>query len=121
MEDWLKAVVGIGVVLLALPLLGALFVTPFAMGGAYGGMHGGGMYGGMYGGGTGGWLLGLLVPLALLLGLGYVAYRVLGVADEGEDGSEDAALTELRAAYARGDLTTEEYEERRDRLGESRE
>jgi len=125
MDDWLKAVLALGVLFVAVPVLVMLFFVPMmgygGMGGAYGGM-GGGMYGGggmggsgMYGGGMAGWI-GLLVPLGILLVLGYVVYRAFGAAEHG-----DAAVDELRAAYARGDLTTEEYEERRERLEESRE
>ncbi|GGN18320.1 SHOCT domain-containing protein [Halarchaeum nitratireducens] len=103
MDDWLKAVLALGVLFVAAPVLAMLLFVP-VMGG-----------GGMYGGGMGGWI-GLLVPFGILPVLGYAVYRAFGTAERG-----DAALDELRAAYARGDLTTEEYEERRERLGESRE
>jgi len=71
----------------------------------FGGMMG---YGGMMGGGTmsgagGGRCSGLLVPLLFLLGLlggGYVLVRRLA----SDRPSRDAALEELRVAYARGDL-----------------
>ncbi|MBP2252210.1 putative membrane protein [Halarchaeum solikamskense] len=113
MDDWLKAVLALGVLFVAAPVLAMLLFVP-VMGGS--GMYGGGMGGGgMYGGGMGGWI-GLLVPFGILPVLGYAVYRAFGTAERG-----DAALDELRAAYARGDLTTEEYEERRERLGESRE
>lgn len=58
------------------------------------------------------WLL-MMVPLLLVvLVLGYLLYR--GFQDG--DGGTDPALEELRVAYARGDLSDEEFEERRDRL-----
>ncbi|GAD51810.1 hypothetical protein MBEHAL_0570 [Halarchaeum acidiphilum MH1-52-1] len=130
MDDWLKAVLALGVLFVAAPILAMLFLTPM-LGGTYGstgGMHGGGMYGstgGMHGGGMygpmggaygGSVLLRLAVPLVVLLALCYGGYRLLRAGD-----GEDAALRELREAYARGDLTTEEYEERRERLDDSRE
>jgi putative membrane protein len=68
----------------------------------------------MYGAGrTGGlwWVATLLLPLLVLAVLGYLAYRLLS-----SDGDTDAALEELRLAYARGDLSDEEYETRRERL-----
>ncbi|WP_435097085.1 SHOCT domain-containing protein [Halarchaeum sp. P4] len=111
MDDWLKAVLAVLALLVTIPLLAMAFFVPML----YGGM--GGMYGdmGMYGPGYRalGIALALLVPLAFLLGLLYVASRLLG---SFEDGRDSAALRELEAAYARGDLTTEEYEERRERL-----
>lgn len=59
------------------------------------------------------WILGL----ALLLGIGYLLYRVV----RRPSGSEtDPALEELRTAYARGELTDEEFEQRRERLRRDR-
>lgn len=59
------------------------------------------------------WLLAWLVHLGLFLAIGYVLYRAL----RGSTGREtDPALEELRSAYARGDLSSEEFEERRQRL-----
>ena len=59
------------------------------------------------------WLLAWAVHLALFLGVGYVLYRAL----RGSAGRRlDPALEELRAAYARGDISSEEFEERRERL-----
>lgn len=58
-----------------------------------------------------GWNIAWLLPwLVLFLVIGYVVYRLsiqLG---------EDDALKELRRAYARGDVTDEEFEKRRHRL-----
>ena len=85
------------------------------------GMWGGGMgYGGMMGGygtygGSGLWGWGMmLVWLVVLVGGGYLVYRWLSGSG---GGTEDAALEELRLAYARGDLSEEEYDERRAKLG----
>lgn len=80
-----------------------------------------GMWGGMMGrfGGVGVsplWgVVMMLVWFALILGGGYLVYRwVAGVAA----GDRDPALRELRHAYARGDISDEEYEQRRIRLRE---
>lgn len=94
----------------ALLLLGALIVLPFLTMGA--GMMGGsgGMMGG-YGAGGWGWFGGLLqIGLLLaLLGGGYLLLRQA----TGSGAIRNAAEEELRLAYARGDLTDEEYEARR--------
>ncbi|APW97259.1 hypothetical protein CHINAEXTREME_05500 [Halobiforma lacisalsi AJ5] len=104
----LRTIVVVLLAVLAIPLVMMLVAMPFA-----GAMHAGSGTGtGMWSGGMGttGWLWMSAVPLLLLLLLGYGAIRLLG----GDDG--DAALEELRRAYARGDLTDEEYETRRQRL-----
>ena len=59
-----------------------------------------------------GMMLMWLVPLAVVLAVGYLLYR--GAVHTGRSG--DPALEELRLAYARGDLTDEEFETRRTRL-----
>lgn len=66
----------------------------------------------------GGWfgLFGI-VPLLLFIVLVYLLY--VGLRDGGPE-QEDAALEELRTAYARGDLSDEEFEHRRERLREER-
>lgn len=72
----------------------------------------------MWGGGAmSGWmvLVGLVMQvlfLAVLAGGGYLSYQTIV---EGE-GDADQALEELRVAYARGELTDEEYEQRREVL-----
>nr|WP_282594537.1 SHOCT domain-containing protein [Halomarina salina] len=94
------------VALVALPLL---WMGTMGLGGTMG--YGGMMYGDRAG--SGWWLLGALVQflfLLLVLGGGYVVVRRLS----GQ--SSDPALDELRRAYARGDLTEEEFETRRERL-----
>lgn len=80
-----------------------------------GGMWGGGM---MWGDGSvPAWvpLFGAVMQLLfllLLVGLGYLVYRAVA----GPAGASDRALEELRLAYARGDLSDEEYETRREAL-----
>ena len=53
-----------------------------------------------------------LLFLAAIVGAGYLVYRAVTTADSGTD----QALEELRLAYARGDLTDEEYEQRKEAL-----
>ena len=70
--------------------------------------------------GSGGWvgmLLVMVIPLVIILGVGYLIYQSLTA-----DGSDtDDALAELRKAYARGDLSDEEFETRRERLKQDNE
>lgn len=71
---------------------------------------------GWMGTGSGGfgllWFLPWVFALVMLLGAGYAVYVLFG---GGADGS-DAALEELRMAYARGELTDDEFQRRRERL-----
>ena len=105
---------------IVLLILGAIILLPLlTMGMGFGGMMG---YGGMMGqyGGTGGWwpFIGMLVPLIfllILLGGGYLVFRRTNESQT----SRDPAMEELRTAYARGDLTDEEFESRRERLERS--
>jgi putative membrane protein len=105
---------------IVLLILGAIIVLPLlTMGLGFGGMMG---YGGMMGGygTTSGWwpLVGMLVQvvfLLVLLGGGYLVYRRVTESKS----AQNPALEELRMAYARGDLTDEEFEARRDRLERS--
>lgn len=100
----------LGVIVL-LPLVMMAFMMP--MMGMMGGM--GGMGGGMVGGSPPAWGVGMmLVWLVVLLGVGYLVYR--GLAGRTDAGPGDSALEELRVAYARGELTDEEFEQRRARL-----
>ena len=95
----LRAVLVILLVLISIPFVMLLAAVPFMeVPSGTGGMHGGA------------WLW-LVLPLLILVAIGYGSYRLLG---GGPDG--DAAIEELRLAYARGDLTDEEYETRRQRL-----
>ncbi len=108
-------------VTIVLVVLGALILLPMLFMG-FGMMGGGPMMGGwghgMWGdgGAVPGWLvlvwLGMrLVFLAALIGGAYLVYRALTGSE-----STDRAMEELRVAYARGDLSDEEYEQRREAL-----
>ena len=110
-NDLVRIVLVVVLAVLAFPLVVMVVATPFA-----GGMHGGGGPG-MWGtGGTGlGWLVATVPAVLLLFVLGYAGYRLLG------GSGEDPAIAELRRAYARGELTDEEYESRRERLEADRE
>ena len=109
-------------VTIVLIVLGAMVILPVLFMG-FGMMGFGPMTAGMWGGhmwGEGtvpGWmvLVGLLMQLlflAAIVGAGYLIYRAVTTADSGTD----QALEELRLAYARGDLTDEEYEQRKEAL-----
>lgn len=94
--------IGLAILVLA-PMLAMGFAVP--------------MMGGMYGHGAGGnvGLIRFLVPLDVLLvvlGVGYLLIR--RVTDR--TGSRDSTIEELRSAYARGDLSDEEFETRRRKL-----
>lgn len=56
-----------------------------------------------------------IVPLTILVALAYILYTYSGGSDEGRQ-KTGSSLEELRSAYARGDLSDEEFENRRDRL-----
>lgn len=98
-------------IVILLPFLMMVIVWP--MMGLWGGGHmwGDGMWAGF--GGTGMFLLIWLVPIVVLIVGGFLLYRAVG--QSVVDG-RDAALEELRLAYARGDLSDEEFEQRRERL-----
>ena len=107
-------VLGILAVLIVVPVLtmgmGVMGVGPM-MGGAWD--HG--MWGGAETVPT--WLLVVgvgmqLLFLAVLFGVGYLVYKALTQ----RSGSTDPALEALRTAYARGEMSDEEYERRRERL-----
>ncbi|MFC3478635.1 SHOCT domain-containing protein [Halobacterium litoreum] len=112
-------------VVLALALFVALPLV-FVGFGAMGAGHMDGTWGygpmmdGAWGAGTAGWVVLLAFAMRLLffvalLGGAYLLYRAVT-----SDDDTDPALEELRAAYARGDLTDDEYEERRERLERDR-
>lgn len=116
----LGGLVAVGALLLVGPLLlgagGSTMGWGSGMtGGMWGPMHDGRMGAGG-GAGTGWWFLAALWRLlfvAALVGGGYLLYRA---ASDGE--GRDPAIEEVRSAYARGDLSEEEYERRRERLEE---
>jgi len=112
-NDTLRLVLIVLAIIVLAPMLMMVLVFPMM------GMWGGGMMGGY--GGMGGfgvspiWGIAMsLVWLVVLVGGGYLVYRwATGTGSAGTD----PALEELRLAYARGDVTEEEYEARRSRLG----
>ena len=105
---------GLGrITILALAGLAVFAVQPAV---AYGGMMGGGGFGAMPGFG-----FGFLWPLLFFGGILYLVYAVAGngSSNQGPLGGSNAAMETLRERYARGELTEEEFEQRRRRLEES--
>lgn len=103
-------------ILVLLPILVMVFAWP--MMGMWGGGHmwNGGMWnGGMWNGSgvPGIWFVMWLVLLLIFLGGGYLLYRTLTRSDHD---TTDTALEEVRLAYARGELSDEQFEKRRERL-----
>ena len=96
-------------VIVLLPIL-LMFMMPTM------GVMGGGM-GGMWGTGTAMspiWSFAMmLLFLLVLVGIGYALYRAF---TSERVAPSDPALEEIRVAYARGELTQEEFEQRRDDL-----
>ena len=82
-----------------------------------GGMMGGGASSGSWGGASG-FGLGFLWPLLLLGGLAALVYWTVGNGERsvGDLGGSDTALETLRDRYARGEISEEEFEQRRQRL-----
>ncbi|WP_178915457.1 SHOCT domain-containing protein [Natronomonas gomsonensis] len=109
-------------VTIILIIIGAVIIFPMLFMGfgmmGFGSMMGGMWGGGMWGDGTiSGWMfiVGIVMQLlflAAIIGGGYLIYRVVA----GSESGSDQALEELRLAYARGELTDEEYEQRREAL-----
>lgn len=109
-------------VTILLIIIGACVILPmFFMG--FGMMGYGSMMGGMWGGGMWGdgsipgWMFIVrivmqLLFLAAIIGGGYLIYRAVA----GSESGSDQALEELQLAYARGELTDDEYEQRREAL-----
>lgn len=95
--------------IILLPLIIMLFLMPVM--GLWGAGHM--MDGGIFGGMAGFWVIPSLVILGVIIGFGYLAYRIL---QQGAESTTDSAIEELRLAYARGELTDEEFVERRERL-----
>lgn len=99
-DSLVRAAVLVAAVLLV-PVLMLAFVLPFAGFGHVGSA------------GTGGTVRPLLLwPIVLVvLGGGYLLYGTIA-----GSGGEDGAIAELRSTYARGEIDTGEFEERRERL-----
>lgn len=96
--------------LAAVPLLVVTTGTAAARGGYAGGGAMGTSWGG-FGGAIGLWGLlwvGILVGLPL--------YVVYSLRTRGSDGGDERSLSVLRERYARGELTDEEFDRRRERL-----
>lgn len=109
-DSLLRAVVVVALAVLLIPLLMMALAMPMMGVVGWGHMGNGGTWGA---GGWVAWLVMTLVPLLVLAGVGYAVYRLL----VGErSGGTDPAIEELRRAYARGELSDEEFETRRDRL-----
>lgn len=108
-------------VTLVLVILGVLILFPMVfMGVGMGGMRP--MMGGMWGTDQiPRWMFAFgavmqLLFLVAIVGAGYLIYRAV----VGSPQRTDPALEELRVAYARGDLSDEEFEQRREALERDR-
>ncbi|WP_255153147.1 SHOCT domain-containing protein [Halorarius halobius] len=101
--------------ILAVPLLVAATETAAAHGSVSygGGMMGGGW--GLFGGAMGLWGLlwmGLLIAVPL--------YLVFALLNRETDGNDERPLSVLKARYARGELSDDEFERRREQLERSK-
>lgn len=111
---WLRVLLIVVALVLLAPLLMMFFMMPMMgmMGWWFGGAPGTGI------GMSPVWGIGMmLVFLLVLLGIGYLVYRAF---TRGSLSSNDPALEELRLAYARGELSQEEFEQRREDLRQSK-
>ena len=74
--------------------------------------------------GWAGWLGMGLMMLAMVALIGFVAWLIVRAVRPDRDGPRhaagDDALQALQTRYARGEISTEEFEERRDRLAHGR-
>ncbi|WIV66784.1 SHOCT domain-containing protein [Natrialbaceae archaeon AArc-T1-2] len=105
-DDLVRLVVLVIAILLLAPIVMMLFMTPMM------GAHGPWVDATNGVGWGWGWLFAWLVPLLVVVAIGYLVYRVIA----SPDSRDDAAMEELRIAYARGEISEEEFEERRRRL-----
>lgn len=106
-DGLLRIVLVVIAAIIFVPMLMMVFAIPLMWGGGM--MSGYGMYG------TSSWW-GIIMPLVwlfVLVGGGYLFYRWL---TEDARIGEDPALEELRLAYARGEISDEEFETRREKL-----
>lgn len=110
-DPLLRALLVVVATILLVPFLMMVFLMP--MMGMWGGGHmwNGGMWDGA--GATWTWLVTWLIVLAIVVGLGYLLYSAIRRPTARDT---DAALEELRVTYARGELSDEEFEQRRERL-----
>ncbi|MCU4744453.1 SHOCT domain-containing protein [Natronoglomus mannanivorans] len=96
--------------LLAIPLVMMLVMMP--MMGAFGWSH---MSGWMWDS-SGGWVAMVLlmgIPILVVIRVGYLVYQSLGTETTEQ---ADEAVEELRRVYARGEISDEEFERRRENL-----
>lgn len=114
-DSLIRTVLIVIVAILLLPVLMMVVMMPMMGLWGWGHMWNGGMWNGT--GAAWMWIFMLLVPLVVILGIGYLLYRVVGQPNALR---RDAALEELRTAYARGEISDEEFEERRERLQEEK-
>mgnify|MGYP000120140553 CR=1 FL=1 len=107
----LRRLILLALAFVLVPILMMLVMTPMV--GTWGSSH---MWNGpMTGGPISPWLWTLLwlIVLAAVIGIGYFLYGAVGSA---RSGGSDQAIEELRIAYARGELSDEEFETRLERL-----
>lgn len=119
-DNLLRTLLILVAVIVFVPFLMMVIMLPLVWLWGGGHMWNGGMWNGGMWDGTGAmwlWPVMWLVVLALVVGVGYALYRGLRRSD---DQRTDRALEELRIAYARGDLSDEEFEQRRERLRRDR-
>ena len=94
--------------LLAIPVLMMLVMMPLMVG------VGWDMHTAWHGSGGGwGWILMWFAPILVLVGFGYLLYTFGGSNNKSHDFK---AMDELRTAYARGNLSEEEFEHRLKKL-----
>lgn len=111
----LRLLIGIVAIVLLAPLLLMGFMMPMMgmmgmMGWAGGGPGSAAGLSPMWG------LPTVLLFVIVLLGIGYGGYRVF---TRGAPGVDDPAMTDVRLAYARGEISEEEFEQRRENLRRS--
>lgn len=111
---WLRVLILILAIVLLAPLLMMVIMMP--MMGMMSGWAGDASQTGM--GMSPIWGMGMmLLFLLVVLGMGYLIYWAF---TGGPLSDTDPALEELRLAYARGDLSEEEFKQRQDDLSESK-
>lgn len=109
-ETLTRTVLLVLLAVVAIPLAMMVVMMPL-MGGV-----GWAQMGGWMSSGSGGWigmLLTMLLPLLVVVGVGLLIARSLTSTSRQKP---DDAVAELRRTYARGELSDEEFERRRDRL-----
>lgn len=110
-DSLLRTIVLVIATILLLPVIVMIVVMPIAGPWGVGHMGDGSAWNGT--GATWMWLLVSVVPALVLLGVGSLLYRAT---HRSGTRRSDAAVEALRTAYARGELSDEEFEERRERL-----